>query len=239
MFYDRSLLGRCFLGFVLPVVEYCSAVWCSAADTHLKLPDRAVIGTWFLTEGVFECGIAHRRSVAILCILCKIRCKPVALLIVDPWQYCVCCVRSGVSTLLMVLYLDRVSASAGYTRCSGRTSVHLCASSLQNLTVPQDLYSPHSVPLERSCQPCIRWCGTVGFQEQGQCFFFGRGCSISTIVFYSFTFLFFLSIGLYCAAGVFGLIGCISHSLSLALPTFFNNNYNNTVCLCLCCRQAC
>ena len=34
MFHDRSLLGRCFLGFVLPVLEYCTAVWCSAADTH-------------------------------------------------------------------------------------------------------------------------------------------------------------------------------------------------------------
>ena len=27
VFHDRSLLGRCFLGFVLPVLEYCSAVW--------------------------------------------------------------------------------------------------------------------------------------------------------------------------------------------------------------------
>ena len=37
VFHDRLLLGRCFKGFVLPVLEYCSAVWCSAADTHLKL----------------------------------------------------------------------------------------------------------------------------------------------------------------------------------------------------------
>ena len=36
VFHDRSLLGRCFRGFVLPVLEYCSAVRCSAADTHLK-----------------------------------------------------------------------------------------------------------------------------------------------------------------------------------------------------------
>ena len=45
VFHDRSLLGRCFLGFVLPVLEYCSAVWCAAADTHLKLLDRAVSGS--------------------------------------------------------------------------------------------------------------------------------------------------------------------------------------------------
>ena len=42
VFHDRAPLGRCFRGFVLPVLEYCSAVWCSAADTHLKLLDRAV-----------------------------------------------------------------------------------------------------------------------------------------------------------------------------------------------------
>ena len=68
VFHDILLLGRCFRGIVLPVLEYCSAVWCSAADTHLKLLDRAVSGARFLTEGVFECDIAHRRSVAILCV---------------------------------------------------------------------------------------------------------------------------------------------------------------------------
>ena len=40
VFHDRALLGRCFRGFVLPVLEYCSAIWCSAADTHLKPLDR-------------------------------------------------------------------------------------------------------------------------------------------------------------------------------------------------------
>ena len=32
--YDRSLLRKCSWGFVLPVLGYCSAVWCSAVDTH-------------------------------------------------------------------------------------------------------------------------------------------------------------------------------------------------------------
>ena len=77
MFHDRALLGRCFWGFVMPVLEYCSAVWCSAADTHLKLLDRAVSGAQFLTGGVFECDISHRRSVAVLCMLYKIRRNPV------------------------------------------------------------------------------------------------------------------------------------------------------------------
>ena len=75
------LLGRSFHGFVLPVLEYCSAVWCSAADTHFKLLDRAVSGAQFLTGGVFECDISHRRSVAVLCMLYKIRCNTVHPLI--------------------------------------------------------------------------------------------------------------------------------------------------------------
>ena len=37
VFHDRQLLGRRFRGFVLPILEYCSAVWCSAADTHLRV----------------------------------------------------------------------------------------------------------------------------------------------------------------------------------------------------------
>ena len=52
VFHDRSLLGRCFWVFVLPVLEYCSAVWCSAADTHIYLLDEAVSGARFLTQGV-------------------------------------------------------------------------------------------------------------------------------------------------------------------------------------------
>ena len=30
----------------------------------------------FLTGSLFECGLAHRRSVAVLCTLYKIRCNP-------------------------------------------------------------------------------------------------------------------------------------------------------------------
>ena len=74
--HDRLLLGRCSRGFVLPVLEYCSAVWCSAADTHLRLLDRVVSGASFLTGGVFARDLAHRRSVSVLCMLYKIRCNP-------------------------------------------------------------------------------------------------------------------------------------------------------------------
>ena len=75
VFHDRLLLGRCFKGFVLQVLEHCSAFWCLAADTHLTLLDRVVSGASFLTGGVFECELAHRRSVAVLFMLCNIRCN--------------------------------------------------------------------------------------------------------------------------------------------------------------------
>ena len=35
VFHDRSLLLRSFWGFILPVLEYCSAVWCSARKLAL------------------------------------------------------------------------------------------------------------------------------------------------------------------------------------------------------------
>ena len=77
-----------FLGFVLPILEYCSAVWCSAADTHIKLLDCAVSGDLFLTG----------------CVL------SVTLLIVDLLLFFVCFMRSGVTqcTNLMMRYLERM-----------------------------------------------------------------------------------------------------------------------------------
>ena len=51
-------------------------MWCSAADIHLELLDRALSATSFLTGGVFECDIAHCRSLGVLCMLYKIWCNP-------------------------------------------------------------------------------------------------------------------------------------------------------------------
>ena len=65
-----------FSGFVLPLLEYCSAVWCSAADTHLKLLDHLVSSACFSVGGVLNCNLFHRRSVAVLCMLYRIRRNP-------------------------------------------------------------------------------------------------------------------------------------------------------------------
>ena len=75
VFHDRSLVGRFFLGFVQPVLEYCSALWCSAADTHLNYK------TVESVVPVFKLGV----------------CLNVTLHIVDLWQYYVCCTRSGIT----------------------------------------------------------------------------------------------------------------------------------------------
>ena len=207
MFHDRSLLGRCFRGFVLPVLEYWSAVWCSAADTHLKLLDRAVSGARFLTDGVFECDLAHRRSLAVLCILYKIRCNPMHPL------------NGALPGPYVPVWVTRDALVAHrYTFAQPR-----CRTSQYIRT-----FIPLSVSLWNDlADPVFDGVGLAGFKSRGDAFFIDLSCSIPTMVFYYFPFLFFLSIGWYCGAGVFGLIGCISLSLSRALPTLFYNNNNN------------
>ena len=154
--------------------EYCSAVWCSVADTHLKLLDRVVSGACFIAGGMLNCDLSHRRSVAVLCMLYRIRCNP----------------KHPLCGALPVPYVPvRVN-----TRCFDRTSVYFCASPLQNLAVPLDLYSPRSLSLEWSGWPRIWWCEIGGFQEQVQCLFVGL-VGLSFFVLTYFPFLFFSSIG--------------------------------------------
>ena len=76
VFHDRSLLLRSFWSVVLQVLKYCSTVWFSSADPHLKLLDRVVRSAGFLGGGVLEYNLAHRRSVAELCMLFKIKSNP-------------------------------------------------------------------------------------------------------------------------------------------------------------------
>ena len=106
-----------------------------------------------------------------------------------------------------------------------RRTFILYAATLQNLAAPHDFMLSESL-WSNLANPV--WCGTGGFQEHCQCFFIFLSCSIPTIKFSNiFPFIFFLSIGSYCGAEVFGLLGCISLSLCLALPIYFNNNNNN------------
>ena len=92
--------------------------------------DRVVSGASFLTGGVFVCDIAHRRSVAVLCMLYKIRCNLMHPLYGDlpgtyvpVWLHAV--LWSHIGILIRLLGVE--------------------------LREPPDLYSPLSVPVELSC----------------------------------------------------------------------------------------
>ena len=179
VFHDRLLLGRYFKGFVLPVLEYCSGVWCLAADTHLRLLYRVVSGASFLTGGVFECDLAHRRSVAVLYILYKIRCNPMhPLYSALPVPYVPVRVTRGAVIAHRYTYAPPRCRTSQYRRTFIPLSVSLW----------NDLISG-------------------GFQEQGRCLFIGLAAR-SLFVSCCFPFLFFLSLGWCCGVGVFGLIRC-------------------------------
>ena len=71
IYKDDSILRKCFFSFTLPHFEYCSAVWSSAADCHLRLLDRAFNSVKFLLTEL-DLDIGHRRDVGALCILYKV-----------------------------------------------------------------------------------------------------------------------------------------------------------------------
>ena len=113
VFHHRLLLGRCFMGFVLPVLLYCSAEWCSAADTRLKLLDRVVSGAGFLSGGV---DLAHGRSVAVLSMLYKIRCNPLHPLYgALPVPYVLVWVTSGALILQRYTYVPPPCRTTQYS----------------------------------------------------------------------------------------------------------------------------
>ena len=150
--------------FLSAVLEYCSAAWCSAAATHLKIMYRAVSGARFLTGSVFECDISHRRSVPVLCMLYKIRCNPVhPLNSALPGPYVPVRVTRGAHVAHLYTYAPPRCRTLQYSRPFILFSV--------------PLWNDLAVPVY------IRWCGAVKFQEQGQCFFIGLSCSIPTIAF--------------------------------------------------------
>ena len=68
---DDDIIRNCFYSFILPHFEYCSPVWGSAADTHLKLLDRAFNQVKFLLPSL-RINLAHRRLIGSLSYLFKL-----------------------------------------------------------------------------------------------------------------------------------------------------------------------
>ena len=165
VFHDRLLLGRRFRGFVLPVLEYCSAVWCSAADTHLKLLDQVVNGACFLAGGVLDCDLAHRRSVAVLR----------------------CCTRSDVNrcTHFMVLYRCHMCQSGLHVMLWRKNRYIYALPRCRTLQ-----YCRTFVPLAVSLlndldDPVLDGVGFAGFKSRASAFYWPN-CSpfVSSTVFY-------------------------------------------------------
>ena len=69
---DIFLLLRCYYAFVLPILEYCSPVWGSAAEFHLRLLQRQVysVARYCLDQTFWS--LCRRRHVAALCMLHKV-----------------------------------------------------------------------------------------------------------------------------------------------------------------------
>ena len=152
---------------------------------------------------MFECGIAHRRSVAVLCMLYKIRFNSV-----HP--------RNGA--------LPGPYVPVRITR--GALVAHRCAYEPPRCRTSQ--YSRTFIPILMSlwndlANPVFDGVGLAGFKSRANAFLLAKA-ALSLLSSTLSSFLFFLSIGWYCGAEIFGLIGCISLSLSLALPTILNNN---------------
>ena len=143
------------------------------------------------------------------------------LLIVDPWQYCVCFIRSGAAryTLLMVLFLDRMC------QCGLHAVLWSDIGSLMRFLAaePRSTTGPLFPSQCSSGTILLAMCSMVWdwrVSKAGLILFYWPKRSIPTIVFYYFPLSLFFSIGWYCGVGIFGLIGCISLSLSLELWTF-------------------
>ena len=71
MFADIPVLLRCYFKFVLPIFEYCSLVWRSAAECHLQLLESQVNSARLCPNQSFL-SFCHRRYVAWLIVMYKV-----------------------------------------------------------------------------------------------------------------------------------------------------------------------
>ena len=128
----------------------CFAVLCSAADIHLKQLDRAVCGARFLT-GVY---------------------LSVTLLVVDLWQYCVCCKRSGVirCTLLMVLYLDRMCQCGSHAVLYPHISILMSRHTADPRSTARLIFPSQCSLWNDLDDPAIDGAGLAGFMSRANTF---------------------------------------------------------------------
>ena len=103
-------------------------------------------------------------------------CLSVSLLIIDPWQYCACCIRSGLirCTLLMVLNLDcmcqcrlhevlwlHIGILMGHLTAEPRSTAGL-------------LFPSHTPLWNDLAGPIFNYVGLVGFKSRGTVFYWPK-----------------------------------------------------------------
>ena len=87
IFHNDSTNLTCFRSFVLPLLEYCSPVWMSAAARDLSLLDKVVRGGRFLFPDSKNYDLDHRRMISCLSVFHKLyfnRDLPLSSIIPDP-----------------------------------------------------------------------------------------------------------------------------------------------------------
>ena len=72
VYNNDKINATCFRSFVLPLLEYCSPVWMSAAARDLSLLDRVARGGRFLFPNSVSYDLDHRRMVSCLSIFHKL-----------------------------------------------------------------------------------------------------------------------------------------------------------------------
>ena len=99
-------------------------------------------------------------------------CLSVTLLIVVPCQSFVCFIRSAVTrcTLLMVLYLESMCQCGLHSVLWSHIGTLMHRLAAEHRSTAGLLY-PSRCPSRTILLIRIRWCGTGGLQEQGQCIF--------------------------------------------------------------------
>ena len=158
----------------------------TTTTTRLKLLDHVVSGVRFLTRSVFECNITHRRSVAVLCMLYNVRCKPIHPLYGPlPVPY------KPVQDTRGAMVAHRYT----YAPPSCRTSQYRRTFSLLLVSLWNDLVDP-----------VFDGVGLAGFKSRANVFFISLCCSIPFCLYYFYISLLSADRCWYCGAGVFGLI---------------------------------
>ena len=170
-------------------------MWCSAADSNIRLLDRVVRRAGFLAGGVLECNLAHRRSVAELCLLFKIKSNPMHPLSgALPLPY----VPARVTRGALVAHRHSFVPPRCRTSQCRRSIVPLSVSLWNDLSDP--VFDGVALAVSRAEPMLSCWHDLL--------FLFCR------LLFY----LFLLSMDWLCRVGVYGLIEC-SHSPGLPQKT--------------------